>query len=628
MENNIKIIIDPALKALFGFLIKGTFSEIKRIIKEYADKTQLITTEKELYDNIINELRATTQWATVDLFSNHQNNLSVFSRYVHLDLLLEPRKYHSKEEQLLNKKSLTDIITSEKSNIIILGQPGSGKTTSIKYIINSLLHDPYFLGGIYCIPIVIKLRDLNKTNSILGENQTGGIFEKLSYIFGLNINIKSTEKDDDKDKLLKLKKILISKLIPSILDNQKILLILDGFDEISDDSIRDLVISEIRELSKSLNTVNFILSSRSVDFKIRLEGAEIFEICELTNAQLKDFSLKWFEDEKLADDFLIELFQKTPYKDFYRRPLLITHLAGIYSRTQELPDKPKLIYETIIDLVLKEWNENQGIKRKSRYSSFSPHRKGEFLSTIAYYLTIKYNKRVFSKSELLEIYNSINSKFKELPLSEADEVIEEIESHNGIILRTGLNKFEFSHLTIQEFLVGKYISKGGSLRLSSESLLKIPNELAVAVALSSDPTIMLYDLLIEKVFKDNSIHIEFIEKFFNRIKLEKPDFEISPIFSIVLLTIYTKLANLDNETIEYNGDRIEFEKFISKNLNPKFIDELLEYYTIDNNNYKTKNKFEYLGLRKLKNPPNEFHQFNFPKYLLWNKAIYDKEYSR
>ena len=78
--------------------------------------------------------------------------------------------------------------------------------------------------------------------------------EKLSQIFDLKFNIRyiiqndtvvgkkkipgiNTTKEDNE----KLKKLINSKIIPRILDSQRILLILDGFDEIIDENIKQLV---------------------------------------------------------------------------------------------------------------------------------------------------------------------------------------------------------------------------------------------------------------------------------------------------------------------------------------------------------------------------------------------------
>jgi len=119
------------------------------------------------------------------------------------------------------------------------------------------------------------------------------------------------------------------------------------------------------------------------------------------------------------------------------------------------------------------------------------------------------------------------------------------------------------------------------------------------------------------------------------LEIEKPDFEIGPVLIISLLTIYTKLANKEQETItsqkkkkeleDYIVDRIRFEDYIEKSLPNSFINDISEYYEIDNTKFKTKSNFEYIGLRKKKEIVNEILQFKFPKYLLWNKKKYSMQ---
>lgn len=607
------IIETGIINAISSVVIKETYEGIKSFVKNHNERTTLLFSEESLEANIIDEIRKISNWAYDDLFKNPNIEYStITSRYVHLDLLLEPRREHSNSSQITRKQPLKNIILANKSNIVILGQPGSGKTTSIKYIVNSIFRDTEFLNNIYTLPLVIRLRELNKSNSALNKFQEGGIFEKLSLIFGLKIDIKyKTRKDKDgKEHIVgkleddkKLKMFLETKIIPYILDNQKILLILDGFDEIIDNNIKSLVISEIKELSSRLNYVNFILTSRTADYKYLIENTVIYEISELNSTQIKEFSDKWFEDSDLSKKFLKELYEKTPYEDFYTRPLLLTHLALIYSRTDEIPDKPKLIYQRIVELVLKEWNELQGIKRNTKYSTFTVERKREFLSNIAFILTTKYNRQVFTKDELTTVYKEINNKFKELPIDEVVDVIEEIETHNGLFIKSGFSNFEFSHLTIQEYFVADYIVRvGNPVIFEYSDLLKLPNELAIAVALSSEPFFFMHNLLVNVMFVKREIDRQFFTKFFERIRLEKPDFEIksnAAIQLIILLSIYSE--KVKGITYFYDRDKksINSIEILIAELFGEKIDELINDYYSKESTFTAANKSFFLYRKRV-----------------------------
>jgi len=54
---NIKLITDPALKALFTFLIQGSFNAIKRKVNSHSEETLLFTNEQEIKSNVIDEVK-------------------------------------------------------------------------------------------------------------------------------------------------------------------------------------------------------------------------------------------------------------------------------------------------------------------------------------------------------------------------------------------------------------------------------------------------------------------------------------------------------------------------------------------------------------------------------------------
>lgn len=562
--------IAAAISGITGTIIEECIEGVRNLIKTNIKRTSLLLTEDELRKNLEDEIRKTARWAYYDLYESNYNS-DIQSRYVPLDLLLTPHKERSKVSESIPKRSLKDIISEDRGNTVILGQPGSGKTTSVKYLVNCMIHDPDFLKDTYRLPIVIRLRELNKSNGVFGELQSGGILEKLSMIFGLKFKIDYIVRRKEKDSIeapidttkednAKLKVLLNSKIIPYILDQQRILLILDGFDEIMDEKIKDLVISEIQDLTNRLECINFILTSRTADYELMLERTHVYEISELNAEQIKDFSYRWFKDNNSAHAFIHELYTKFPYSDFYTRPLLLTQLARIFDRSNEIPDKPNEIYNRILELNLREWNEKQGVKRISRYASFNVDRKRKFLSAMAYKLSTRFIDRVYNYRDLYSVYRELHIKFPELPIEEAREVISEIESHNGLMIQSAFNQYEFSHLTIQEYLTGYYIFCSNSVRtFRYEELIKLPNELAVAVALTNNPYLCLVDVL--DVIHKGGLKQDFIIKFFNRIQLEQPEFEKKVLLLVAILGLYTKVCK---KYIDLLKAKFREENFLAK----------------------------------------------------------------
>ncbi|MEZ4676746.1 MAG: hypothetical protein R2932_21225 [Caldilineaceae bacterium] len=174
----------------------------------------------------------------------------------------------------------------------------------------------------------------------------------------------------------------------------------------------------------------------------------------------------------------------SPFSDTTIRPLTLAHLCAIYERIGKIPDRPKTVYRKIIDLLLDEWDEQRSVRRISRYANFESDRKFEFLCNLAYELTTTFSKTLFSDKDLLQIYRQIYDNY-DLLVNEAQKVVDELESHNGLFVQTGYNLYEFAHKSLQEFLTAEYIVKLPIIPEQSRTLVKLPNELAIAVTISS-----------------------------------------------------------------------------------------------------------------------------------------------
>jgi hypothetical protein len=300
----------------------------------------------------------------------------------------------------------------------------------------------------------------------------------------------------------------------------------------------------------------------------------------------------------------------TPYFDTSRKPLALAHLCAIYERFGKLPPKPKSIYKKIVGLYIEEWDTQRRIDRVkegkliSEYNNLPNDRKFEFLSKFAFTLTKNFeNNFVFSEKDMSKCYNMLCEEF-DLPNDQVKLIVNEIESHNGLIIQSSNDTFEFSHKSIHEYLTAEYISRMGVLPRQVELLLSIPNELAIASALSSDANGFLTGLILgylkAAIKKGNFVNI-----FLNRLVKEKPDFSVNPILGVVVLYIYTivkfrdltKLNTQDYEndfkiktTISLLKDFIKSSSVIEKSLRVL----IEEHYTSDisfvykyNNNRET-----------------------------------------
>src|SRR5262249_6237409 len=158
-------------------------------------------------------------------------------------------------------------------------------------------------------------------------------------------------------------------------------------------------------------------------------------------------------------------------------------------------------YRKIIQLLLEQWDRERNVKRKSRYAGFTPEEKEEFLSHLAYDLTISTGRSIFEEGALRESYDRIYNNFP-LDAAEREEVIAEVESHTGLFLESGFERYEFMHKSIQEFLTAEYIVRLGSIP-DLTSIDGLGAEMAIAVAISSNAGEYVTRLSKEVDMKDN-----------------------------------------------------------------------------------------------------------------------------
>jgi hypothetical protein len=137
------------------------------------------------------------------------------------------------------------------------------------------------------------------------------------------------------------------------------------------------------------------------------------------------------------------------------------------------------------------------------------------------------------------LYYLVRNDF-DLPAGQARAVTQEIESHTGLIVEVGYGRFAFAHKAFQEFFCAHYISRLG--RVPREPVLRIPDEMALTVAMSSDASHVFADVVKavrrEKVPQKN----QFFPRFLRRLALEGPDYRLEALLGAAYLEIAALLS--------------------------------------------------------------------------------------
>jgi hypothetical protein len=546
----------------------------KGVLREAHGK--LLTTREDLTDSITYHLRDVKNWSTEVSFNDLKKAKRTTDIYIDLDLFVYPRRVRINPDEKIGSIPLKTLFDHHTGHVILFGHPGAGKTTSMKYLCQLIFFDDSFKRETFSFPILIRLRDLNAARN------GGGlmIIDRLYEILGLRLTLpQEVHKQDgvEAQKMIEHQEAIKEKLVISVLEGLKVLLILDGFDELARSSNRAL--QEIKTLATHLEHSTFIVTCRTGEFVHNIDNTVQYEICALNKSQISEFAVRWLGDKRKARDFLRKVYA-SPFADTTIRPLTVAHLCAIYERIGKIPDKPKTIYKKIISLLLEEWDEQKSVKRTSRYARFEVDRKFEFLCQLAYIMTVLLQRTVFSKEDLLRVYTEIYQNY-DLVQAEAQQVVGELETHTGLVLQSGYDMFEFAHKSLQEYLAAEYIVRLPSIPNNPAILYKLPNELAIAVAISSNSTDYISELVLQRFASTEFPSQHFLQVFLSRLLLEKPDFGNTTRLSLALVSLYTTYVRLlvgKRELNEYDGAISEFGEWMSKMINQTAIRVIQDLY--------------------------------------------------
>ena len=377
------------------------------------------------------------------------------------------RKIGAEEAEITNHRLSEPVpvldLLKQHDGLIILGDPGAGKTTFLKYIALRLASgEGEALGLGPRLPVLLPLSTYANAQS-MSNVRIDHFIADYYHNRGVDFSIDS--------------------MLNQELDRGGVLFLLDGLDEVRDLDQRHLVVNRVVDFftAQRQKGNKFILTSRIVGYRevrpaveglaectlVDLEGEEISQFLEkwtsaLERAARGDTALAAQEATRQRVELLAAVERNPGMRRLAANPLLLTILALMKRQGIVLPERRVELYQKYVETLLKYWNLERGLDRP-------PSRDLDVAETVRVLAPLALwmhetskgmgvVKREEMKRKLEEIYAS-----REIPDPEkaADQLLSDVHEYASLLLERGPGEYGFIHLTLQEFLAATAITQRG-----------------------------------------------------------------------------------------------------------------------------------------------------------------------
>lgn len=351
-------------------------------------------------------------------------------------------------------------------HVVILGDPGSGKSSLLQYLALIWAERPLSELPLYPIPLLIELRAYARDKR---EKKCGDI---LSFIHSGNIIGRLNQQQ-----------------LHEKLKAGHAMALFDGVDEVFDPELRDEVVTDIHRFTNEYPEVQAIATSRWLGYKahqLRGAGFRHFMLQDLKAEQIESFIQRWHDltfptglDKTRKQERLYKAIQESKaIRELAGNPLLLTMMA-ILNRNQELPrDRPEL-YNQASRVLLHQWDvERNLIEHRLDPLTIDYRDKQAMLRKVAHHMQSSEKGlagNIISTPDLENILvNYLKTLEIEQPRTVARLMINQLRTRNFILCYLGADSYAFVHRTFLEyFCAWEFVSQFEKERTITKEQLKV-----------------------------------------------------------------------------------------------------------------------------------------------------------
>ncbi|CAD2225404.1 putative signal transduction protein with Nacht domain [Pseudoalteromonas sp. 3J6] len=359
----------------------------------------------------------------LEYFKNNVGRIGQVKTILNPDSIVDLNEIFFDEAVLFDGEKIESFNQFGTKQILVEGGPGQGKSL---YLRKLCIKEG---SGSSYIPIFIEFR---------------------------NLKYKKKLKDELMDAIEDLGVKLDNALFEFLAKSNKIVLFLDGFDEVPN-SERSKVARELETIFRTFPDLRAVVSSRPDSGM----GSSFYfskrKISPMLLTTQKKFVNHLYQEDKQSVSINNILSNSRFISEVTTTPLLLTLFTITYNARQFKPDNLSEFYSLIFPTMLYRHDRMKIGFERERKAGLTDYQMQRLFDSLSF-LSLNDNNTRFS-TYWFQNYLENSAKLERLPENIEDLLIDDITSITALIVRDGFDEFSFTHKSIQEYFASVFISR-------------------------------------------------------------------------------------------------------------------------------------------------------------------------
>ncbi|MDJ0705693.1 MAG: NACHT domain-containing protein [Leptolyngbyaceae cyanobacterium MO_188.B28] len=481
----------------------------RHLIEQARDRCRQTILNRYSRIRLLNGAEIGVDQGYVDVWSFEKTDNQYFSSPESLFKAVDIGKNHLSQGKRLERYSSLEAV-SQKTKLVLLGKPGAGKSTFLKRLAVDWGQGRFQPEQIAILIELTHIRDQQWT-LLQGIDQTLGL-NSWGQFSDLKTTIEQLKRRNPQGRIEKINRkiaVLSDQLetlpLQIALKQGKLLILLDGLNELPTKILKVKIQEQLRQLSDEYPDNRFILTCRTQAMGAMLDGFACVELADYNPQQVDQFVNNWFKASGASDaktkaqreKISRIVAQKSVLKAMPLTPMQLSLMCLIFENGGAITSDQTWLYKTGVRLLLSRWRDDKPIEEQGpgceTYRQLPVKEKEALLQQIlACQLEHPRQFGVFDQAQLAD---QITRQLRLASRREGVGVLKSIETQHGLLIEHADKQWSFADPTFQEYFTIQWLTQLSAGHLAQKIADPQWQEIVKKLARSQQPA----DRLLQRI---------------------------------------------------------------------------------------------------------------------------------